>query len=119
MNIICGLGLIPFLIVFIKQMKQMKQITCLYKYIPLFVFMNGICYHIIYNDTLFFKIFDILCNIIFIIYINISTENQPYTSVITYFVFLMYYINTYIYSDLIHVLLIQMPLLHLYINADL
>ena len=113
MNIITVLGLFPFLIYFLINIKWSFN-----GIIPLIVYINGVLYHGYYPKSEIVKYYDIIVNGIFCIYINIITKNQPYIFIISFFTTLVFLFNTtYLCSNYIHVLCIQWVLLQLYIDS--
>ena len=111
MNTICGIGVSIFLLYFIYDINRKSSF---HKYIPLILFWNGILYHIVCDNM---KNIDLLVNICLCIYINIYTPKQPYSIYLTTLVLLIYLINMYINSNILHVLLILTLLLHIYIKS--
>ena len=106
MNIICGLGLLPWLYHF-YNIFLMNQNT-FHKFIPLFIFINGFTYHIFYPTNSKMYIIDTLSNNFFILYINLTTYNQPETFFCTMIAMITYSFN---------VLFVQWLLLFVYIRS--
>lgn len=115
MNIICGLGLLPWLYHF-YNIFLMNQNT-FHKFIPLFIFANGIFYHILYptNDKMY--MIDTASNIFFFLYINLTTYNQPETFFRTMIARITYSFNNLFNQDWLHVVLVQWLLLFAYIKS--
>ena len=122
MSLICGIGVIPFIIQFI----------CIYNInnlsfhliIPLCVGINGLLYHIFLKRDYIAFLIDTISNLIFTIYINLTTENQPETIVTTILIILIYCLNKkfksnnfILFQEIIHVLVVQWGLLFLYIKS--
>ena len=112
MNLVCSLGLYPFLLCFIFYRNDNNTF---HKWIPIIIFTNGFLYHILFNNYILIRLLDVYTNLGLCIYINYYTSKQPYTLAITLLVFIVFYLN--IYSNVIHILYIQMTLLHLYIKS--
>ena len=113
MRLIPLLGLLPFIICFIINLK-----LSFYGIIPLIVFINGILFHGYFPNSLKIRLYDIFVNVLLCIYINVQSKNQPYILIITSFTLCVYLINsTELHSDIIHVVCIQWVLLHLYNNS--
>ena len=115
MNIICGLGLLPWLYHF-YNIFLMNQNT-FHKFIPLFIFVNGVAYHIFYPRNTKMYMINIGSNIFFILYINVTTYNQPETFFCTMIAMITYSLNNLFKQDWIHVLFIQSLLLLAYIKS--
>lgn len=95
MNIICGIGVIPYILLY----------YLFGSFIALSIFINGIIHHIaIYNVKS--RIYDIICNVLYIFYINV-TQIYIYTTHFTLLACLFYLINCKLKSNIVHVLLIQ------------
>ena len=78
---ICLFGLIPFAIIFLLFDSAIAFI----------IFFNGIWYHL--TLTKFTRIFDIFCNMILIIIVNLNTIWQPGTLYCTIFAIIAWTIN--------------------------
>lgn len=115
MNIICGLGLLPWLYNF-YNIFLMNQNT-FHKFIPLFIFANGFAYHMFYPTNSKMYIIDTASNIFFILYINLTTYNQPETFFCTMIAMITYSLNNLFHQDWLHVLLVQWLLLFAYIKS--
>lgn len=115
MNIICGLGLLPWLYHF-YNIFSMNQNT-FHKFIPLFIFANGILYHIFYPTNSKMYMIDTASNNFFILYINLTTYNQPETFFCTMIAMIVYSLNHLFHQDWLHVLLVQWLLLFAYIKS--
>jgi hypothetical protein len=122
MSIICGIGLIPFLLYFycISSINS----NSFHLMIPLYVGINGILYHILLKRSFEAFLVDIISNIIFIFFINLTTKNQPETSITTILIIAIFIINKVYknneYSkiqEFIHVIFVQWGLLYLYIKS--
>ena len=120
MNLICGIGVIPWFLVYIYQLfiSIIHINNIFFIFIPLLIFMNGILYHIIFHNKLLLY-YDLLSNIIFIIYINYITKYNL-TLYLTIISMLSYISNYYLWnSDYIHVVLVNWVLLYAYLfNID-
>lgn len=119
MNYICICGIIPFLFTFIYNLIFYN--ISFVVFIPLFIFINGFLFHGIYPKSLIIMYNDIICNIVFSLYMNYYTLNQPYCIINTIFMFLIFcfnqkYLNK---SNIIHFLCIQLFALQLYYDAQL
>ena len=113
MRVISVVGLFPFLIYFLININW-----SFHGLIPLIVYINGILYHGYYPNSKIVRLYDIIVNGIFCIYINIVTQNQPYIFITSFFITLVFMFNTkYLTSSYIHVLCIQWVLLQLYIDS--
>jgi len=115
MNIICGLGLLPWLYHF-YNIFSMNQNT-FHKFIPLFIFANGFVYHIFYPTNSKMYMIDTVSNNFFILYINLTTYNQPETFFCTMIAMIVYSFNNLFKQDWLHVLFVQWLLLFAYINS--
>lgn len=115
MNIICGLGLLPWLYHF-YNIFLMNQNT-FHKFIPLFIFANGISYHIFYLANSKMYMIDTASNNFFILYINLTTYNQPETFFCTMIAMIVYSLNHLFHQDWLHVLFVQWLLLFAYIKS--
>lgn len=115
MNIICGLGLLPWLYHF-YNIFSMNQNT-FHKFIPLFIFANGILYHIFYPTNSKMYMIDTTSNNLFILYINLTTYNQPETFFCTMIAMITYSLNHLFHQDWLHVLFVQWLLLFAYIKS--
>ncbi len=113
MNIIAVLGLFPFLIYFLLNIKW-----SFYGLVPLIVYINGILYHGYFPNSRKIKLYDIIVNGFLCIYINLITKKQPYIFIISFFTTMVFLLNTMtLKSDMIHVICIQWILLQLYIES--
>lgn len=115
MNIICGLGLLPWLYHFYNIF--LKNHNTFHKFIPLFIFANGFAYHIFYPTNSKMYIIDTASNNFFILYINLTTYNQPETFFCTMIAMITYSLNNLFRQDWLHVLLVQWLLLFAYIKS--
>ena len=115
MNIICGLGLLPWLYHF-YNIFSMNQNT-FHKFIPLFIFANGILYHIFYPTNSKMYMIDTASNNLFILYINLTTYNQPETFFCTMIAMIVYSFNHLFHQNWLHVLFVQWLLLFAYIKS--
>ena len=115
MNIICGLGLLPWLYHFYNIF--LKNQNTFHKFIPLFIFINGFSYHIFYPTNSKVYIIDTLSNNFFILYINLTTYNQPETFFCTMIAMIVYSLNHLFKQDWLHVLFVQWLLLFAYIKS--
>lgn len=112
MNIICGLGLLPWLYHFYNIFLQNRN--TFHKFIPLFIFINGITYHIFYPTNTQMYMIDTISNNFFILYINLTTYNQPETFFCT---MITYSFNHLFKQYWLHVLFVQWLLLFSYIKS--
>jgi len=115
MNIICGLGLLPWLYHFYNIF--LMNHNTFHKFIPLFIFANGFAYHIFYPTNSKMYIIDTASNIFFILYINLTTYNQPETFFCTMIAKITYSLNHLFHQDWLHVLFVQWLLLFAYIMS--
>ena len=115
MNIICGLGLLPWLYCFYNIF--LKNQNTFHKFIPLFIFVNGFTYHIFYPTNSKMYMIDTTSNNLFIIYINLTTYNQPETFFYTMIAMITYSLNNIFNHDWLHVVLVQWLLLFVYIKS--
>ena len=115
MNIICGLGLLPWLYHFYNIF--LNNQNSFHKFIPLFIFINGISYHIFYPTNSKIYIIDTASNIFFILYTNLTTYNQPETFFCTMIAMIAYSFNNLFKQDWLHVLFVQWLLLFAYIKS--
>ena len=115
MNIICGLGLLPWLYHFYNIF--LKNQNTFHKFIPLFIFANGFAYHIFYPTSSKMYMIDTASNNFFILYINLTTYNQPETFFCTMIAMITYSLNNLFHQDWLHVLLVQWLLLFAYIKS--
>ena len=115
MNIICGLGLLPWLYHFYNIV--LKNQTTFHKLIPLFIFVNGFAYHIFYPTNSQMYMIDTASNNFFILYINFITYNQPETFFCTMIVMIAYSLNNLFQQHWLHVVFVQWLLLFTYIKS--
>lgn len=115
MNIICGLGLLPWLYHFYNIC--LKNRNTFHKFIPLFIFVNGFAYHIFYPTDRKMYLIDTVSNNIFILYINATTYNQPETFFCTMIAMITYSLNNLFRQNWLHVLFVQWLLLFAYIKS--
>lgn len=106
-NALCVVGLLPFLLIHMVQLN----------YISMVIFINGLVYHSSYNTpaNMYLRYYDIAANLIFIIWVNIYTEWQPQTVVISLLSAACFaanfYFNPSVYmSDVAHIIFVQFPL---------
>ena len=114
MNIICGLGLLPWLYHFYNIF--LKNQNTFHKFIPLFIFANGFAYHIFYPTNSKMYMIDTASNNFFILYINLTTYNQPETFFCTMIAMIAYSMNNFFQQAWLHVLFVQW-LLFAYIKS--
>ena len=88
MNIVCGIGLTPWLLYWLK----VKNTNFKGK-ISLLIFLNGIMHHICYNN-LYSRIYDLCMNLYFIVYINTHTKYKRTSLTISILASLIYLYNT-------------------------
>ena len=115
MNIICALGLLPWMYHFCNIF--LNNPTTFHKFIPLLIFVNVVSYHIFYSENQSMFLLDTLSNIFFIGYINVNTYNQPETFLCTMLSMTAYCFNKLLNKDVLHVALIQWLLLFAYIKS--
>ena len=131
MNITCGLGNIIWLYVYLNYAEYSENDTLIKKFyniIPMIVFVNGILYHICIHNS-YMKWYDIICNSIFVIFINYYTCEKLVTNIVTFLVVVVFYCNysnelnmrnRYVnMNDIIHVLFVNYPLLYLYMICEI
>ena len=103
-NILCTLGLVPFLAWFIMSGSA----------VALVVFLNGVVFHLLLPRSLCMKMFDICCNVILVVVINILAWNLivGIMSCVAALVFLFNSLGGLhgIGKSAIHVLGVQLPL---------
>lgn len=114
-RLLCAFGLLPWLFHFCCIYENNPH--TFHKFIPLGIFVNGILYHIMFPENQFVLGVDLLCNNIFITYINTITENQPETFACTGLSIFAFCINYLLKIDMIHVVLVQWLLLFAYIKS--
>jgi hypothetical protein len=110
MNIIEAVGCFPFLFYFLYS----RERTSVHKYIPLIIYLNGIQYHVLFNEYAFSKAIDLYTNIIMTVYVNYYTYQQPRAAIGSLFSMSIYLANQHIQSSIVHVVFIQWFLLYLY-----
>lgn len=115
MNIICGLGLLPWLYHFYNIF--LNNPNTFHKFIPLFIFINGFAYHIFYPTNGKMYMIDTTSNKFFILYINLTTYNQPETFFCTMIALIAYSMNHLFHQDWLHVLFVQWLLLFAYMKS--
>ena len=89
--------------------------------IGIIVSINSLFYHLSnafgLESTLFLKSIDIICNIVFCIYGLCKTKWIPQAYIITLLVFILWNVNRYTnYSNIIHIIGVQLPLLICYLK---
>jgi hypothetical protein len=89
----------------------------IHKMIPLIIFVNGFAYHFFNSQSETMLLFDTVCNIFIIVYVNITTYNQPEITVYTMISMMAYCFNKLLNQDIVHVLFIQWLLLIAYIKS--
>ena len=114
MNVICGVGTVPWLLLFF-HMFHSSIITdnLFFNAIPLLIFVNGVGYHIIFQNA-FMRYYDMVFNMIFIFYINLITKEKIITLFLSILSLLVFYCNMGWNSDIIHVLFVNMILMYPY-----
>ena len=120
MNHACIFSLVPFFLTFIYNFSFLNSITFIH-YIPLIIFINGLLFHGFFTNNIYVKLYDIISNLFFYMYMNFYTSNQPYCIINTLFIFVIFYINTYYLqnSNFIHIFCIQLYSLQLYFDSYL
>lgn len=117
-NKLCVIGLIPYLLVFTNNYISKKKINIIDYYAPLIIFINGILFHYLYINNKYIKYYDIICNNLLFLYLNIMTNSQPYCLIFTFYIYIMFYLNQNYFNkdNFIHVFGIQMIGLQLYLE---
>ena len=113
-----ALGLIPFLYVSFIKLFMKKMIHSI---IAISVVINGILchgsYHICDKWYCFCWFWDVILNIVFITYINVTTNTQPGVFILTLIAITSYILNIFFHHWLLHVVGVQLVLcLTLYIS---
>lgn len=116
MNHYEALGCIPYLYYYISRKNAGVKLS-FHSLIPLFVAVNGFQYHILFSEYTLSRIFDILCGLYIVAYVNYYTSLQPLGYITTAFATTIYISNLYIDSGIVHVLLVQQPFLLYYAIA--
>jgi hypothetical protein len=111
-EIICAFGLLPFLVFFFWSGSVLALI----------VFFNGVVYHLLLPSYFWMKLFDICCNTVMVILVNIFAWNL-FVTLLTCFAILSFLINSNggfhaIAKSLIHVFGVQVPLCAALIIAE-
>jgi hypothetical protein len=109
---ICAFGLLPFLVFFLWSGSVLALI----------VVFNGVVFHILLPSSFWMKIFDICCNTVLVILVNIFAWNL-FVTLLTCFAVLIFLINSNvgfhpIVKSLIHVFGVQVPLCAALIIAE-
>lgn len=112
MNIIEAVGCFPFLFYFLYSWERHR--TSVHKYIPLIIYLNGIQYHVFFNEYAFSRAIDLYTNIIMAAYVNYYTYQQPRAAIGSLFSMSTYLVNQHIKSSIVHVVFIQWFLLYMY-----
>ena len=112
MNIICGVGCLPWL--FIYRQKNNKN-CIIYNNIPLFIFLNGLLFHLKFMNNSYVKYYDTICNTFFIAYCNYYTKYKLITSFLTFISILSFYKNITYNNDIIHVVFVNWLLIYPYL----
>lgn len=114
-----SISLIPYLLVFIYNILNYK--LCLYSFIPLIVFVNGVIYHSLFQDNKYVVLYDTITNTLILIYtIYFSYYNLDNYDKIIHFSIIIYvtimFLASYKFkSYFIHIVCVQLLLLELYI----
>jgi hypothetical protein len=111
-ELVCGFGLLPFIAWFISSGSVVAFI----------VFFNGILFHIFFPNSFFMKTFDICCNAVLVILINIFAWNLIVVY-LTCFSVVCFVINSMsgvksVSKSLVHVIGVQGPLFLALIIAE-
>lgn len=118
MNHYEALGCIPYLYYYISH-KNSEDKLSFHSLIPLFVAVNGFQYHVLFSEYQISRLFDIICGIYIIAYINYYTSLQPLGYITTSFALTVYVTNLYIDSGIVHVIFVQQPFLLYYAIAPI
>ena len=92
-------------------------------FIPLIVFINGIMYHSFFQGKKYILYYDIITNIILISYCSYITYRLSYIDRMFHFlavlyVIVMFAISNKVKSYFIHIVCVQLILLHIYIKES-
>ena len=112
------LGCIPYLYYYISH-KNSEDKLSFHSLIPLFVAVNGFQYHVLFSEYQISRLFDIICGIYIIAYINYYTSLQQLGYITTSFALTVYVTNLYIDSGIVHVIFVQQPFLLYYTIAPI
>ena len=144
MNIICGVGNVIWLYIYyhVQYHKTDTVSKYIYNTIPLIVFVNGFMYHICLHNF-YMKWYDIFVNSILVAFINYHTSEKIVTFIVSLFVIIVFYYNSLqsckahhshdklktpstdpcidndCIGDIIHVCLVNCPLLYLYMICEI
>jgi len=118
MNHYEALGCIPYLYYYISHKNNEDKLS-FHSLIPLFVAVNGFQYHVLFSEYQISRLFDIICGIYIIAYINYYTSLQPLGYITTSFALTVYVTNLYIDSGIVHVIFVQQPFLLYYAIAPI
>ena len=112
MNIIEAVGCFPFLFYFLYSHDRHR--TSFHKYIPLIIYLNGMQYHVLFDEYAFSRAIDLYTNILMAAYVNCYTHQQPRAAIGSLLSFFAYLANQHLQSSIFHVVFIQWFLLYLY-----
>ena len=115
----CIIGLIPFFLTFIQNIyyNLHKNDSILY-YGPLIIFVNGFIFYILFDKNEYIKFYDIICNNLLFLYLNVLTIYQPYCLMCTLYIYMLFYLNqNYFKKDnFIHIIGVQLLSTQLYLE---
>ena len=110
MNIIEAVGCFPFLFYFLYSSER----TSMHKYIPLIIYLNGMQYHVFFDEYAFARAIDLYTNIVMAAYVNYYTHQQPRAAIGSLSAMSVYLVNQHMKSAIVHVVFVQWFLLYLY-----
>jgi len=110
MNIIEAVGCFPFLFYFLYA----RERTSVHKYIPLIIYLNGMQYHVFFDEYAFARAIDLYTNIVMAAYVNYYTHQQPRAAIGSLSAMSVYLVNQHMKSAIVHVVFVQWFLLYLY-----
>uniref|UniRef100_A0A6C0F337 Uncharacterized protein n=1 Tax=viral metagenome TaxID=1070528 RepID=A0A6C0F337_9ZZZZ len=112
MNIIEAVGCFPFLFYFLYSHDRHR--TSFHKYIPLIIYLNGMQYHVFFDEYAFARAIDLYTNIVMAAYVNYYTHQQPRAAIGSLSAMSVYLVNQHLKSAIVHVVFVQWFLLYLY-----
>ena len=108
-----SISLIPFFILFFYNLLYYKLSIELF--FPLIIFINGVLYHSFFQNQKLMFIYDVITNIIIIIYlIYINNHNIFINIICIIYSFIMFLISLYSNSIFIHIICVQLLFFELY-----
>ena len=115
-----SISLIPYLLIFIYNILNYK--LCLYYFIPLIVFINGVIYHSFFQDNKYVVLYDTFTNILILIYTiyigyyKLDNYDKIIHCIVMLYVLIMFLASYKFKSYFIHIVCVQLLLLELYIE---